>query len=119
MADFRKLTVWQRSHAMTLDIYKVTRSFPREELYGLTRQIRTASASIPMNIAEGCGRKTQTDRARFIDFASGSAAELDYQLELARDLGYLREPHYSRLAKEVDAVKRMLAAFGQALRDNP
>lgn len=80
MRDFRELKVWEKSHQLTLAIYKITAIFPREELYGLTIQIRRASASIPANIAEGCGRNGVAELARFLHIAMGSASELEYHL---------------------------------------
>jgi len=97
MRDFRELKVWEKAHQVTLAVYKTTRSFPREELYGLTSQIRDASSSVPSNIAEGCGR--------------GSAAELEYRLLLARDLAYLDRSQYQTLSPQVIEVKRMLGTF--------
>jgi four helix bundle protein len=87
--DFRDLKVWERAHKLTLEVYRATRSFPREELYGLTGQARRCSASIAANIAEGCGRRGNGEFHRFLQIASGSASELDYHFLLARDLGIL------------------------------
>ena len=87
MRDFREMKVWREVHQLTLAIYKVTTDFPREEVYGLTSQIRRACATIPANIAEGCGRNSVVEFARFLHIAMGSASELDYHLMLARDLG--------------------------------
>jgi len=89
MRDFKKIKVWEKAHKLTLQLYKVTASFPQEERYGLTSQIRRSAASIPANIAEGAGRDTQAELARFVHIASGSASELEYHLLLARDLGYI------------------------------
>jgi four helix bundle protein len=89
MRDFRELKVWHKSHQLTLDIYTATRGFPREEVYGLTSQFRRSSASIPANIAEGCGRTGDAELARFMLIAMGSASELEYHLLLAHDLGFL------------------------------
>lgn len=86
MKDFKDLKVWQKAHVLTLTLYRLTRIFPREELYGLTSQIRRCSASIAANIAEGCGRKGNAELHRFLQIAAGSASELDYHLLLARDL---------------------------------
>jgi four helix bundle protein len=88
MKDFRQLQVWQRAHTFVLELYRETNSFPREELYGLTSQVRRASVSIPSNIAEGCGRRGDAKFARFCQIAMGSASEAEYQLLLARDLGF-------------------------------
>lgn len=116
MKNFRELKVWEKAHQLTLAIYRVTGSLPREELYGLTSQIRRCCTSIPANIAEGCGRGGDTEFAHFLQMALGSASELDYHLLLARDLRYLSEADYGRLAGEVSEVQRMLTAFIQRLR---
>jgi four helix bundle protein len=111
MKDFKKLKVWQRSHQLTLDIYKVTAEFPREELYGLISQLRRSCASIPANIAEGCGRNTDADFSRFLQIAMGSATELEYHLLLSHDLGILNECDYKNLSKETIEIKQMLTSF--------
>lgn len=102
MKDFRHLQVWEESHQLVLAVYKATKEFPREELYGLTSQIRRASMSIPTNIAEGCGRGTDPDFARFLQIAMGSASEKEYQLILAGDLGFLPNEIYERLHTNVE-----------------
>jgi four helix bundle protein len=91
MQNFRGLKVWEKAHELTLLIYKITRTFPKEELYGLTSQIRRASSSIACYIAEGTGRGSKADFARMIQIAIGSSAEVDYQLILTKDLGFLKE----------------------------
>lgn len=101
---------------MTLDIYRVTKDFPREELYGLTTQIRRSCASIPANIAEGCGRGGDAEFARFLQIAMGSASELEYHLLLARDLGLLNDLDYERLSQETTEVKQMLTSFIKKLK---
>ncbi|MCX6024445.1 MAG: four helix bundle protein [Chloroflexi bacterium] len=116
MQDFRQLKVWEKSHRLTLAVYGATMRFPKEELYGLTSQIRRASSSIPANIAEGCGRNGDAEMARFLYIAMGSASELDYHLLLARDLDLLEPNDYTRLAADVTEVKRMIAAFIVRLR---
>jgi four helix bundle protein len=93
MKDFRQLKVWEKSHQLALAIYKATKEFPKEELYGLTSQIRRSSMSVPTNIAEGCGRNTDADFARFLQIAMGSASETGYQLILAHDLEFLPKIH--------------------------
>jgi four helix bundle protein len=118
MKDFKKILVWQKAHALTLRVYQVTASFPKDELYGLTSQIRRASASIPANIAEGCGRDTQAELARFVHIASGSASELEYHLLLARDLGFINESTHSELDTNINEIKKMLAGFAKAVRSN-
>lgn len=109
MKDFRTLTVWQRSHELTLDVYGHTRAFPKEELFGLTSQIRRACASIPANIAEGCGRGSDGDFQRFLQIAFGSANELDYHLLLAHDLNLIGDQNYNVVYGKVMEIKRMLA----------
>jgi len=113
MRDFHELKVWDRSHALALAVYKATLRFPRVELVGLTSQMRRSSASIPTNIAEGCGRDAKGDLKRFLTIAKGSASELEYQLLLAKDLGYLPAPEYGQLAEETTEIKRMLTRFAQ------
>ena len=78
MRDFHKLMIWQRSHSLTLEIYKITKTFPKEEVFGLTSQIQRAVSSIPTNIAEGCGRNSNKEFAHFLQIAIGSATELEY-----------------------------------------
>lgn len=116
MKDFRQLKVWEKSHQLALAVYKATKEFPKEELYGLTSQIRRASMSIPTNIAEGCGRNTDADFARFLQMAMGSASETEYQLILARDLEFLPKDSYEKLHNEAEEVKRMLASLLKTIR---
>ena len=111
MRDFRKLKVWEKGHRLTLDIYNVTVSFPSEELYGLTSQMRRACAAIPANVAEGCGRGSNADLARFLQIALGSASELENHLLLAQDLAFVKPTDYERLSREVTDLKRMLTSF--------
>lgn len=118
MKDFRELKVWERSHQLTLAVYKTTAMLPKEEQYGLTSQIRRACSSIPANIAEGCGRNGDAELARFLQIAMGSASELDYHLLLARDLNFMNSREYEQLASELSEVKRMLNTFIQKLRAN-
>jgi four helix bundle protein len=116
LGDYRKLQVWERAHRLTLDIYQVTTAFPNAELYGLTNQLRRAAASVPANIAEGCGRDGDAELARFLHIARGSVTEVDYQLLLARDLGLLHPAHYERLSIEAQGVSKMLSTFISRLR---
>jgi four helix bundle protein len=116
LRNFRDLKVYQKAHQLTLAVYKATVSFPKEEMYGLTSQIRRSCESIPANIAEGCGRSGGADLGRFLQIAMGSASELEYHLLLARDLHLLELPQYNRLATVVTEVKRMLATFIQTLK---
>ena len=113
MKDFKELKVWQKAHLLTLMLYRVTRIFLREELYGLTSQIRRCSASIAANIAEGCGRRGNAELHRFLQIAAGSASELDYHLPLARDLRLLHEPDYRETAGLLLEVRRMLTSLSR------
>ena len=115
MEDFKNLKVWDKAHQLTLAIYQSTREFPREEMYGLTSQIRRASASIGANIAEGCGRRSDPEMKRFVQIARGSANELEYHLLLAKDLGLLAVDEFSELEAKTLEIQRMLAALTQRL----
>ncbi|WP_434111287.1 four helix bundle protein [Methylocaldum sp. GT1TLB] len=116
MRNFRELKVWERSHQPTLIVYHVTKRFPPEELYGLMTQMRRSSASIPANIAEGCGRSGDAELARFLQIAMGSASELEYQALLAGDLRYLDKATCDQLGDDIMEIKRMLAGFLKTLR---
>jgi four helix bundle protein len=113
--DFHELKVWQKAHELTLAVYRVTAPFPREELYGLTSQLRRASASVAANLAEGCGRSGDAEFARFCSIAMGSASEVEYHLLLARDLKLLKPAEYQELAPRATELKRMLTALLQKL----
>lgn len=114
--DFRRLKVWEKAHYLTLLVYKASATFPREELYGLTSQIRRASTSIPTNIAEGCGRGTDTELARFFQIAMGSASELEYLLLLANELKMVDTEDFEELSQSVVETKKMLTIFIKKLR---
>jgi four helix bundle protein len=116
MRDFRQLQVWEKAHQLTLSIYRITFSFPKVERTGLIDQMRRSSSSIPTNIAEGCGLGTERQLAHYMQISMGSASELEYQLLLARDLGYLIEDNYRPLNDAVVEVKRMLAPFIKRLQ---
>lgn len=118
MQDFRELKVWQKAHALTLAVYQATSDFPREEVYGLTAQMRRCCSSIPANIAEGCGRNSDQDFARFLQIAMGSASELEYHLLLAHDLSFIPDLDYAQHSSSVVEIKRMLSAFIARLRPN-
>lgn len=116
MKNFQDLVVWQKSHQLTINIYAVTKTFPKEELYGLVSQIRRSSVSIPSNISEGCGRHSDNELARFMVIASGSASELEYQLLLCKDLNIIPPSIYECLLKDLTEIHKMLNAFIQKLR---
>ena len=111
MKDFRNLKVWQKSHQFALAVYKVSATFPKEELYGITSQIRRSCASIPTNIAEGCCRGTDAEFGRFLQIAMGSASESEYHLLLAHDLGYLAATNYEVLSSQISEIKQMLTSL--------
>ena len=117
MQVFHKLNVWAKAHALVLDIYRISQSFPHSELYGLTSQLRRSAVSIPANIAEGCGRDGNAELARFLHISMGSASEVEYHLLLAHDLGFIAGSDFPPLADQVQAVKRMLAALIRTVRD--
>ena len=115
MNDFHELKVWQKAHPLTLTIYQITASFPRQELYGLTTQLRRSCSSIPANLAEGCGRNGDAEFARFCSIAMGSASELESHLLLARDLKLMKAEDYQELTLRTTELKRMLTALHQKL----
>jgi four helix bundle protein len=116
--DYHELRVWVKAHQLTLAIYKASLTFPKEELYGLTSQIRRAAISIPANLAEGCGRDSQPELLRYIRIAMGSASELDYELLLAHELNWLKEPVYQEISVELASLRRMLNSFSRKLISN-
>ena len=116
MQAFRNLEVWRVSHELTLQVYVATRAFPNDERFGLTSQLRRAAASIGANLAEGCGRGSDADFARFTQIANGSASELVYHLMLARDLGYLGADQFAALDAQAQRVMRMLTSLLKRLR---
>ena len=111
MQRYTDLKVWQRSHEMTLAVYRVSLQFPRDERFGLTSQLRRAAVSVPANIAEGSKRKGNVDYARFLNIAEGSLAEVDYMLLLGRDLGYCEAEAANKLRVESEEISRMLFAL--------
>ena len=108
MKGFRNLKVWIKSHQLTLDVYKSTQNFPKEELFGLVSQLRRASASIPTNIAEGSGRKSEKEFIQFLSIALGSANEVDYLIELSKDLGFISQEIWTQLDQEINEIQSML-----------
>ena len=116
MKDFRELKVWEKSHQLTLEIYRLSTGFPKEEQYGITSQIRRAAASIGLNIAEGCGRGVDADFKRFLYIALGSASEIEYCLLLALDLKYISKDIHNELDDQINEVKKMLFAFIEKIK---
>jgi four helix bundle protein len=116
MQDFRKLSVWEKAHLVVLAMYQITAKFPKEEVYGLTSQIRRASVSIPANIAEGCGKEGNADFSRYLQISIGSTSELEYYLLLALDLKFLTNDDFTILDDQVNEVKRMLINLTKKLK---
>ena len=110
------MKVWRQGHKLTLDIYKLTRTLPQDERYGLTSQLRRAASSVPANIAEGCGRDGNAELRRFLQIAMGSASELEYHILLTHDLAYITDEEYKRVNRQIIDVKRMLASLIRSLR---
>lgn len=111
MKDFKDLKVWQKAHELTLAIYAATRAFPREEVYGLTSQLRRAAVSVSANIVEGCGRRSDGEFVRFLQIARGSSAEVEYHLLLSRDLKFMPESGFQNLQRKLAEVQRMLTSL--------
>jgi four helix bundle protein len=119
MRNYRDLRVWEEAHRLTLCVYKATQTFLREERFGLTSQIRRASVSIAANLAEGCGRRSDGEMARYVQIAMGSGAELSYHLLLSRALGFLKTEDHAELDANVERILRMISAFSGKVRKQP
>jgi four helix bundle protein len=119
MRNYRDLRVWEDAHELTLSVYRATQLFPKEERFGLTSQVRRASASIGANLAEGCGRRSDGEMARFVQIAMGSGAELSYHLLLARDLGFLKNEEYASLSSAIERIMKMLSGLSGKIRNIP
>ena len=117
LKNYKDLKVWQRSYQLCLDIYRTTKGFPIEERYGLTSQIRRSALSVPSNIAEGYGRKTTPDYIRSLYIAYGSNCELETQLLLSGDLGYVKVEEFNKLQADIGEVERMLKALITSLEN--
>lgn len=117
MRNCRDLQVWAKAHRLTLELYRVSRQFPREEIYGITSQLRRAAVSIGANLAEGCGRRTSNELARFVRVAMGSASELDYHLLLSRELGFMTGDDFASASATLTEVRKMLTSFLQSVEE--
>ena len=115
MQDFRKLEVWQRGQGLALSVYRATATYPHSEKFGLTSQMRRAAASIPANIAEGCGRAAGAEFRQFLHIAAGSANELICFVLLSRDLGFLAPRQADALEHTASNVKQMLTRLIQRI----
>jgi four helix bundle protein len=115
MRDFKKYDIWQLSHSITLEIYKITTVFPKDEAYGLSSQIRRSVSSIPTNISEGCGRNSDKEFNQFLNIALGSANETEYLLILSKDLKYLTEESFYDLESKINTIKSKIYKLKQIL----
>lgn len=118
MQNYKDLKVWEKAHAFTLQVYESTKGFPKDELYSLTNQLRRAASSIPANIAEGCGKKSQSELAPFLNIALGSANEAEYFLLLSKDLNYLALGKHKDLSKYINEIKAMLISLINKVRSS-
>lgn len=116
MSDYKKLKVWETAHKLTIDIYKTTKGFPEDEKYGLISQIRRSMSSVPTNIVEGSGQLTRSNYIRFLGMAQGSAYEVEYQVLLAKDFGYLKLEEYNLLNKKIKDIIYMLFGLIKSLK---
>jgi len=117
MRNYRDLQVWSKAHNLTLELYRVSQKFPRDEIYGITSQLRRAAVSIGANLAEGCGRRTANELARFVRIALGSASELDYHLLISRDLGFMSGDDFASASAALTEVRKMLTSFLQSVEE--
>lgn len=111
MKNYKELTFWRKAHSLALEVYSMTKTFPKEETYGIISQLRRAALSIPNNIAEGCGRESKKELKRYLVIASGSAAEVEYLLFFSKDIGYTTEEQYLNLEKQILEIKRTLTSY--------
>jgi len=117
LRNYRDLQVWSKTYVLTLELYKLSRAFPKDELYGITAQVRRSATSIGANLAEGCGRRGNSELARFIKISLGSASELDYHLLICRDLEFLKPADYVRCSKELTTIRKMLTSLLGTIED--
>lgn len=116
MHQFKELKVWQKGRALVKEVYLSTLSFPKEELFGMTSQMRRAAVSIPANIAEGCGRNSDADFSRFLDIANGSAFELETLVILSYDLELLSQSDFDKFESRLDEIQKMIFGLKQSLK---
>ncbi len=117
MRDFHNYKVWEKAHKFALSIYRITKPFPKDELFGITSQLRRAATSIPFNIAEGCGRRSDAEFAHFLNIAAGSASEVEEELLISYDLEFMDKASYQQLNKEVNDIKAMLNKLIETLHE--
>ena len=118
MQNYKELKVWSKAHEFTLKVYELTKKFPREEVYGMTSQMRRAASSIPANIAEGCGKYTPQDFARYLNIALGSANESEYFILLSKDLKFISQDDFEKINQIINEVKAMLISLISKVRLN-
>lgn len=116
MSNYKELKVWQKSHLLALRVYKITETFPANEMYGLTSQLRRVAASIPTNIAEGQGRLSKKEYKQFLSISRGSAKEVEYLLLLAKDLGYINDEIYKELSTKCETILKMLNGLIKSIK---
>ncbi|TDG37082.1 four helix bundle protein [Pedobacter changchengzhani] len=116
MQNYKDLLVWKKAHQLTLEVYKVVSTYPKEEIYSLVSQLKRASSSIATNIAEGTGRFSQKDLAHFLQIALGSSHEVEYLLLLSKDLGFINNDNYFQLEKNINEIKAMLISLIKKVR---
>jgi four helix bundle protein len=119
LKDFKELKVSRKAYDLSLAVYEASRSFPREEMYGLTSQLRRAAVSIGANIAEGCGRRSDGELVRFLQIARGSSSEVEHHLLLARDLKFLQAATHQDIEKRLQEVQRMLTSLVSSIQETP
>lgn len=119
LRSFKDLKVWQEAHSLTITIYEVTKPFPKEEVFGLTNQIRRAAVSIPSNIAEGFNRISQKEKVQFYSIALGSLAEVQSQIMVAHDVGYLNSSFFAKIEGQITVVQKLLNALVRKIRATP
>jgi len=118
MQNYKDLKVWEKAHTFTLQVYATTKFFPKDELYSLTNQLRRAASSIPANIAEGCGKNSQSELAHFLNISLGSANEAEYFLLLSKDLSYLASEKHKELEEYINEIKAMLISLINKVRSS-
>lgn len=118
MQDYKKLKVWEKSHQLCLNIYKLTRHFPDEEKYGLVAQLRRAAVSIPTNIVEGTGRESNKELVRFLNISMGSLVEVEYLIFLVKDLSIINEGQFTEINSNIVEIKKMLSGFIKTVKGN-
>ncbi|AOW20261.1 four helix bundle protein [Urechidicola croceus] len=117
MHNFKELNVWKEAKDFSVEVFKITNTFPKSELYGITSQINRASVSIPSNIAEGASRKSDKDFSRFIQIALGSSFELETQLIISNEINYLDEITFNKVIEQLNKIQKMLFNFNRHLQN--